>query len=272
MKLLCYVNHYFGTGVGFRGKSTDSNNTRRRAIVEQCIEQLRGMGEIDVRVCGIPGCTLVPIDLEFPQIRETPTHLVYESLANMAQQVKDYDYFINLEDDIFLPSQTLMNSIEFDRTSCLNEVLHPNRLESSQSGSKYCVDIEASRRWTRQHRRWQGHELRVALNPHSGILLLSREKMKYALQNIDIAYREVFMPHAMESAFAHFLSPFCLYRSYSDLDFHYIIHLDRWFESETVIQPLSPSKSPWRRRAKRLAKDWLPPIAVRAWSRMRNED
>jgi hypothetical protein len=272
MKVLCYVNHYCGPGVGFRGKSTEPGNPQRREIVERCVAQLRTLNGADVRVCGIPGCALVPLDLEFPQIRDKPTHLIYESLAHMAGQVEGYDYFINTEDDILVPAQTLENAVEFDRTALLNEVLHPNRLETAANGRQYCTDIEVSLRWTRQHRRWQGHELRVALNPHSGILILSRDKIRYALRNIDISYRGVFMPHAMESAFANFLSPFCLYRSQDDLNFHVVQHLDRWLGADELERLHQLTEPAWRRRLKRVIRDWAPPILLRAVSRHSEND
>ncbi len=157
----------------------------------------------------------------------------------MARHIDDYDYFVNIEDDILLPETTLANVVEFDQESLLNEILHPNRIEEDEAGRRFCVDLEAMPGWTYQRRTYRGRELRVARNPHSAVLILSRAKLRYAQQYIDPAYRGRFLTYEMDSALAYYLSPFCLYRPYDDLSFHTVGHLDRW----------AGSRAPRRRQA-----------------------
>ncbi len=228
MKVLCYVNHFYGQSEFFEGKSSTQDAAVRRQKVAQCIDQLRNVGDIEIKICGIPSKSLLPPDIDLSHVKHNPTLLIYESLNHMVQYQDEYDYFINIEDDVLLPRETFLNVVTFDRESLVNEVLLPNRLEISDDGEKYCVDLLAMGTWTFQCKQYQGHALRVALNPHSGLLILSRQKFKYALSQIDTTFRGLILSAAMESAFAHFHSPFALYRSFDDLDFHYVVHLDNW--------------------------------------------
>lgn len=265
MRVLCYVNHYFGQPVGFEGRSTDGDREGRRAIVTACLDGLRALPGIELNVCGIAGNALEPIDIDFPQIRADPKMLVYESLAHMARRADDYDYFINIEDDILLPPETFANVVEFDRTSFPNEILHPNRVEADETGRRSCVDLEAMPGWTYQRRTYGGRELRVARNPHSAVLILSRAKLKYALQHIDTGYRGRFLVYPMDSALAYYLSPFCLYRPYEDLEFHTVTHLDRWAGSRAPkVAMTAPVVAPPRRPLwKSALKELTPPILLR---------
>lgn len=275
MRVLCYVNHYFGDPVGFAGRSTDPGNDERRAIVAACLEGLRALPGAEVRVCGIEGRSLESIDIDFPSIRDDPKLLIYESLAHMARVADDYDYFVNIEDDVLLPAETFANVVEFDRESFPNEILHPNRLEQDDTGRRYCVDLEAMPGWTHQRRTYRGRELRVALNPHSAVLILSREKLRHALRHIDPAYRGRFLKWEMDSAFAYYLSPFSLYRPYEDLDFHTVTHLDRWAGPTRAPGPplaalpaARPAQTP-RPRWKSVVRELVPPILLRGRGRTR---
>lgn len=263
MRVLCYVNHYFGTPVGFAGRSTDGDHERRRSIVAACLESLRALPGAEVNVCGIAGNALEPIDIDFPQIRDDPKMLVYESLAHMAGRAGQYDYYINIEDDILVPGQTFANVVDFDAVSYPTEVLHPNRIETDDDGRVFCVDTEVMPGWTYQRRTYDGHELRVARNPHSAVLILSREKLDYALRHIDLGYRGRFLTYEMDSALAYYLSPFSLYRPYEDLAFHTVTHLDRWAGSRAPKRP-APERPPRppRPRWKRVVRELVPPILL----------
>jgi len=240
MKILCYVNHFFGQNPYFLGKSSLPVGTTQNAMmdkarvrkqyVEQAITQLKKIDNVEVKVCGINGYSLVPLDITFDKIKDKPLWMIYESLNHMADSIEEYDYFINIEDDILLPEQSLKNIIDFDRQSLDNEILLPNRLEKSINGSQYCVDLLAINTWTQQRTNFAGNELRVAASPHSAILILSRQKFKYALQHIDRNFRGSILYNELDSAFAYFHSPFCLYRS-EDLNFHNVVHLDKWHYS-----------------------------------------
>jgi hypothetical protein len=261
VRTLCYVNHYFGEPVGFQGRSTDQDSERRRAIVAAALEGLRGLPGAEVAVCGIEGHALEAIDLDFPHIRDNPRLLIFESLAHMARRVDDgYDYFLNVEDDILVPPETLANVVEFDEESLVNEVLHPNRIEVDEAGQRYCVDLKANPSWTYQRRTYRDRVLRVALNPHSAILILSRDKLRYALRHLDLDYRGRYHNYEMDSAFAYYNSPFALLRPYEDLEFHTVTHLDRW------AGPRRPAGAPATKspvpRWKSIARELVPPILL----------
>jgi hypothetical protein len=198
--------------------------------------------EVDLRLCGVRGNALLPLDIDYAHL-EDPTQLVYESLYDMASHVDEYDYFINVEDDVLMPHATWLNVLEFDRTCLVNEILHPNRLEVDDTGFRYCVDLYGNPMWTHQMKRFRGHTLRVAVTPHSGILIMSRDKLRYALNEIDRSFRGIVFARGMESALAHFHAPFSLYRVADDLEFHHVLHLDRWKHSPTVVHRANPYRA-----------------------------
>jgi hypothetical protein len=276
MRVLCYVNHYFGEPVGFEGRSTDQANDHRRTIVRACLEGLRALPGADVKVCGIEGRALERIDIDFSHIRDDPKLLIYESLAHMSQRLDEgYDYFINVEDDILVPTETFANVIEFDQESLLNEVLHPNRVEEDDTGHRFCVDLKANPGWTYQRRTYRGREIRVARNPHSAVLILSREKLGYALPHLDRTYRGRYHNYEMDSAFAYYNSPFCLYRPYEDVEFHTVIHLDRWTGPKRragAPTTAPPAPTPARPRWKSVVREFVPPILLpNRWRKRRRK-
>ncbi|TGN18301.1 hypothetical protein [Leptospira idonii] len=268
MKILCHINHYFGQNEFFTGKSSlppgvEPEEVAKRASVrkkhvESVINQMKSFGGIDVVVCGMKDYSLVPIDLDFSYIRSTPLLMIYESIDRMADKIDEYDYFINLEDDTFLTKETFENIVRFDKTSFVNEILLPNRLETDDSGNLYCVDIQALPGWTLQMKQFEGHSLKVALNPHSALVIFSKEKFKYALSHIDRSFRKNILANELDSAFAYYHSPFSLFRS-EDLSFHSVIHLDRWIYSpgETLY------KVSHKRRYNISIGDFFPPIFMR---------
>ena len=82
--------------------------------------------------------------------------------------------------------------------------------------------------WTTQERKFRGRVFRVAVNPNSALLLLSRRKFAYALKYVDRAYRGIFIGGMMASAYAHFHKPLSLYRAFDQPDFHAVVHQDEW--------------------------------------------
>jgi hypothetical protein len=225
-RILCGLVHYFGSEPEFVGKSTNSAAEQRLRHVRKAAANLRRQRGVEVRVCGIGGCSLVPVDIDFSGLQR-PEHLVYEALNWIADQLDDYDYFMVVEDDILVPRHVLENILAFDQGHAIDECLHPNRLERRAEGVD-CVDLRAMPGWQDRSMSFRGVELRVAKNPHSGFLMLSREKFSFGLERIDRAYRGRFLGGFMSSAFAHYHRPFALYRPYRDLQFHSVVHLDHW--------------------------------------------
>lgn len=223
-RVLCHVNHFFGASPGFIGKSTSQDPEARRRVVERCLAALRAaIPQADIRVCGVPGRALVPLDEEFHL--EDPRLLVYESLNRMADRLGNYDWFVNLEDDIELRPGAWRNALDFEEGSLSNECLLPNRMEQRGTGEQ-CIDVQAIPGWTQHERRFLGRTFRVAVNPHSGILMLSREKLAFALRHVDRSFRGHVIGGPMASAFAHFHRPLVLYRCFDDPVFHSVLHLD----------------------------------------------
>lgn len=226
-RLLCFFNHYYNPGGPFRGKSATSNPEMRRAVVCNAMDCLRSSGfDIDLKVCGVPKCGLVDIDIAFPDLPD-PRHLIFASIERMASQLHSYDYFLNVEDDIYVPRETLANAMEFDRTEGRTEILHPNRMETDAEG-QYCVDLRAVPGWTTSRRNYKGRRLAVAINPHSGFMFFSRAKFTYAIQQVDLSFRSQIVGDFMASAYCNVHAPFTLWRSFDDPKFHLIEHMDRW--------------------------------------------
>lgn len=224
--VLAIVNHYYGKSRGFVGKSSIQDANTRRDLVNKAINELKTITNIDIKVCGIKNFSLVDIDIDFSHIVD-PSFLIYETIEWMSRQVDKYDYFINMEDDILLKKETFERILNFDKTNTVRECFHPNRMET-RNGKKYCVDLIAMTGWTDKSKKYNGIELKVALNPHSGIAILSKEKLQYAKKHVNFKKREKIIGHYMESAFANLHAPFQLFRSFSDISFHEIFHLDNW--------------------------------------------
>lgn len=252
-RVLCHVCHYYGAVESFVGGSNRMAQEARRDIVQQCIDRLRSLETVDVtvRVVGIPEKALVPIDLDLSDIRD-PRWIVFESLEQLAEQSEHFDYVVNTEDDILFSDRVFRNIIEFDQESALNEVFLPNRIEVDESGLVYSPDLFVNPLWTHQWRRFGNHWLRVALSPHSGVLILSREKLEYARSRVEPGFRDTIFGRGMESGLAQWHSPFSLFRCYDSVDFHSVRHLHRWHVCPPYIDREHPyesyhrSRFPWR--------------------------
>ncbi len=267
MKILVFINHYFGLSNGFVGGSTRvddaSRRSQRQAHLDKCILSLKSLGDqVDIRICGVNGCALVPLDHTFDFIKDRPTHLVYESLELMTKVIDQYDYFVNIEDDILLSKEAFNNILRFDKCRSINEILLPNRLEMDQTGHSFCIDLYCIPGWTSEFLTYENRDLRVAKNPHSGLLVMSQQKLRYAIDNIDTSFRGIVLCKEMDSAFAHFHSPFKLFRSFSDPDWHVVHHLDRFKGSPNIIDKAHPHspygfKGEWERPLKALLPDFV---------------
>ena len=225
LSVLVVVNHYYGNN-NFNGKSSTQKAEVRKKIVERIISELKTLPNVDIKVCGIKGKALVNIDIDFSHISD-PSFLVYESIEWMASQVDKYDYFINIEDDILLTRETFESIVEFDESNTINECFHPNRIEYDEN-DKYCVDFKAWPGWKDISKTYNGHELRVANNPHSGVAILSKEKILYALKNVNLERRDKIIGYYMASAYANLHEPFLMFRAYDDIFMHKVIHLDNF--------------------------------------------
>jgi hypothetical protein len=259
IKILCCVAHYYRKHRYLSHKSSYQNKKIRKMFVNNSLFALKSISTMDrvslfdLKVCGIKEKSLVTVDIDFSFLSE-PQLIVYEMLAYLSSRINDYDYFIGIEDDVILPKETFSNILEFDKRSAVNECLHPNRIEI-KNGHKDCVDLKAIPGWGQQRKHYLGHELRVAFNPHSGILVLSKEKMGYCLDNIDINFRGLFLKNSglLESAFAYFHKPFLLYRYYDDQYLHTVVHQDccspvRRFADLCLYQKIKTTASLFKRK------------------------
>jgi hypothetical protein len=225
-KILAVINHYYGKGKDFKGKSTCQKKTIRKNIVEKTIKSLSTFPNIDIKICGLRKESLVNIDKDFTGI-EDPSFIIYESIEWMVSQIDNYDYFINIEDDILLDYETFDRVVEFDKKNKINECFHPNRIEYD-GDDEYCIDLRAWSGWRDAQKKYNGNTLRVAINPHSGITILSKEKLEYASKNINFKRREKMGGHYMFSAYANLHEPFLMYRMADNINGHRVIHLDNW--------------------------------------------
>ena len=228
IRVLCHFNHYFGRSSPFAGKSTSDRSDQRREVVDRALRALATLPfDVTIRVCGIPGQSLVPITDRVPT--DDPLLIIYASLEMMAARRDDgFTHFLAIEDDVEVNPAFVRNAIEFARTSEVNEVWLPNRIEHTADGQPFCVDYWADPGWRGLDRTHAGIRLDVAKNPHSGLVFLSREQVDYAVARVDLARRERFLGHFMESAFANLHMPFLLWRARDALLAHHVAHLDRW--------------------------------------------
>jgi hypothetical protein len=154
---------------------------------------------------------------------------VYESIEKMASFVNRFDYFINIEDDVLLTYQTFRRILDFDAHRPIHECYHPNRLERKE-GYAYCVDLLAMPGWGHNELQYDGCTLRVARNPHSGLAVLSNEKLQYAMERTDLGQRAILIGHYMASAYANLHQPFLLFRNTTEIELHAVEHLDVWLQ------------------------------------------
>jgi hypothetical protein len=239
-KILCHFNHFFGKASGFVGRSTTGTLEDRSELVQTALLRIRALPfDMDIRVCGFPEFSLLPIDLDLSEIREAQ-HIVYASIERMFNALDDYDYFLNIEDDILVADEVIEACIAFNASSTLNEVYLPNRMERRADGSCYCVDMLAIPGWNGAlHRIFRNTTLGIANNPHSGLFFLSRKQMHYAASRVNLSRRKIVVGGFMASAYANLHAPFLLWRAQSDLLAHHIIHLDKWLQS-----PAEETRSP----------------------------
>jgi hypothetical protein len=180
IRILCYFNHHFGPSSDFVGKSTSSDRDKRPEIVYAALSRIRAMPfDMDIRVCGFKNFSLVSVDLDLSDIGN-PENIVYSSIERMFEATDDYDYFLNIEDDILISSEVLTTIMTFTDSSELNEIYLPNRMEYKADGTPYCVDLLVVPGWYGLRRKFEDVNLDVAMNPHSGMLFLNREQMRYA--------------------------------------------------------------------------------------------
>jgi hypothetical protein len=272
LRVLCCVPHYFAQRTGNANlgqwKSVSQQPEVRRRYVEQTISSLRELGSlpevatVDVRVCGISGRSLVPLDVEFDE--PEPLFLVFDTLNWMLERRRDYDYYLLVEDDVQVPAEVLSNAIAFDQVSMPNEVFHPNRIEIDD-GVSYNTDLRTYGEWTTQQKHFRGKKLVVNTNPHAAVFVLSAGTFNYCADHADLSLRGrfrmgEFRGGMMASAFANFLSPVSLYRVHDDLTFHYVVHQDKF-------EPYLP------RTYDKLAKaahSVLPPILISTIKRLKS--
>lgn len=234
-RILCYVVHYYGRTSGYVGKSSTSSGDSRRAVLTRALEALRALPyDIDVKVCGDPEASLLPIDINLSAVND-PRHFTFASIENLVLSRAGYDYFLCLEDDILVTPDVIERMIRFERDAEVNEVLLPNRLELVAPGLTYCVDLLAIPGWRGLRREFEGLRLDIAKNPHSGLAFLSRRQLEYGLGRVDLTRREEIVGEYMPSALANLHEPFMLWRTRDDEAAHHVTHLDRWTSSSPRI-------------------------------------
>jgi hypothetical protein len=238
-RMLCHFNHYFGTTSSFDGKSTTGTPDQRDAIVRTALAAIRALPfNVDVRICGVHDCSLLPIDVDLSDAVGDPQHIVYASIERMFDAIDDYDYFLNIEDDILIAESVVRACIRFHTSSACNEVFLPNRIEIHSDGVRDCVDLVAIPGWQPSLlRTFDELKLGVATNPHSGLAFLGREQMYYAAERVNLAFRDLIIGGFMASAYANLHKPFLLWRARSDLSAHAVVHLDPWSHRPTPPVP-----------------------------------
>jgi len=263
LRVACFVNHFFGESWGDLWARVNPRNFQspksytqtpevRRRYVERTLERLASwrdlarVARVAVFVCGSPRRSLVPVDLDMGDLPD-PRLMGFETLPRMGEFLDDYDYFVNVEDDLLVGPEVLDNVVRFDAVSPLRDCLHPNRFQEgvARRPARDIPPTVPGMGWTDLERVFEGRVLRVSVNPHAGILVLSRRKLEYCLERVDrdfvgqvIEVGGRFVGGPMASAYAHYHRPFDLYRPYEDPHFHAILHQEL---SGRVERPGGPS-------------------------------
>ena len=250
MKILVHINHYFGENIHFTGKSTITSGKNgknfqekiedRKDKITKTIDSLQSINDqVTIRICGYENKSILPLDIDFKNVIDKPTDIMYASLLEMEKYLDLFDYFINIEDDILLSKKTFSRIVEFDKNCEINELLHPNRLEKDKNSHYHCIDLEAIPGWNYNQKIIMNHKFRQALNPHSGLAIFSKKKMRYAFANSDIKQKSIILYAPMDSAFASIHSCFTLWRCFDSIEFHSVIHLDSWRQpADDIIRNL----------------------------------
>jgi len=230
MRCLCLFIHYFNPGGPFGGKSKHQTPELRRQIVERALFSLRALRDLDVKVCGHAGHSLVPLDLDLADRTANPQFVVFEALQLLQEFRHHYDQFLVVEDDL-LVSADLFHAVDqfngqFGLTSGHRWILHPNRIEYRHGVAPYCIDLVVVRRRLGEPLAFDGRLVQEHENPHSGLLLVNRDQLEIIRQEVDPCFRGSVIGGPMASAFAHYHRPFRLFRFIDGLDRHTIQHLD----------------------------------------------
>jgi hypothetical protein len=230
MRCLCLFIHYFNPQGPFGGRSKHQDPHLRRRIVERALYSLRALAALDVRVCGHQGQSLVPLDVDLADRTSNPQFLVFEALQLLQEFSQSYDYFLVVEDDLLLSADVFHNVLQFDaeygERSQQRWIFHPNRIEYRRGQAPFCIDLAVVRRRLGEPITFHGRQLQEHENPHSGLLLLNRQKLSIIANEVDPAFRGSVIGGPMASAFAHYHQPFRLFRQIDGLDLHTIQHLD----------------------------------------------
>jgi hypothetical protein len=230
MRCLCLFIHYFNPQGPFGGRSKEQNPQVRRQIVERALFSLRALRDLDVRVCGHGGRSLVSLDLDLSDRTGNPQFLVFEALQLLQEFRDSYDFFLVVEDDLLLTPDLFHNVQRFDeqfsQSSADRWILHPNRIEHRRGQQPFCIDLAVVRRRLEEPVLFDGRQVQEHENPHSGLLLVNPAKLAIIRQEVDPRFRGSVIGGPMASAFAHYHRPFRLFRFIDGLDRHTIQHLD----------------------------------------------
>ena len=237
--IICLFVHYYDKKGKFEGKSKRQDINIRSNIVSKSFDSLNSLGFVDVLVCGYGKKNIIDIHIDMNKYTNDPRLMMYEALCSLYKYRNDYDYFMVVEDDILVKSDVFENVFSFDASGKACNIFHPNRIENNGNRT-FCVDTEFFGTFRDKLMTFKGRELAVHENPHSGILLVNRDKLDIIKENVDHSYRGRFIGGYMASAFAHFHKPFQLFRVRDGLDFHTIEHLDRAeLYKPTLIQKIT---------------------------------
>lgn len=230
MRCLCLFIHYFNPSGPFGGKSKHQTPELRRQIVQRSLFSLRALSNLDVKVCGHSGKSLVALDIDLEDRTDNPQFLVFEALRLLQDYRLCYDQFLVIEDDLLLSADIFYNTesfnSQFGAISSNRWMLHPNRIEFRNRTDPFCIDLAVVRKRIGEPIQFQGCQVQEHENPHSGMLLVNRDQLEIIRHEVDPNFRGYLIGGPMASAFAHYHIPFRLFRFTDSMDRHTIQHLD----------------------------------------------
>lgn len=253
-KVLCLFVHYFDKASVFEGKSKYQLEDVRAEIVTRALTALRSIRDVDVVVCGYKNLGLVDIDRDLSAYTDQPQYMMYEALGQLVQFRNEYDYFMVIEDDILVGTDMFNNVYSFDHQFGIDQIMLPNRVEI-RKGRIYCIDTKIVPGMTDDTIEFNRRKLAVHNNPHSGLLLVNRDKLDYLTDHVDASYRGKFIGGYMASAFAHYHRAFRLYRVADGYDYHTVLHMDQYVvPKQTLAHRMSAAVARGLRPIRRLGR------------------
>ncbi len=187
LRVLVGIPHFFSVVIQpdlFHGSYAVQNRAKRLEIIAQSLNSYKEVfSELDIDgkilLFGDPNNALIKPDIDVSNEVQNSLHIPWKAIDYLAKIVKDYDFVIIAEDDIYVSTETISELLKLENELDMSKTIIPNRVEFFENQA-FCVDLLNAYRWKTKSIVIRGEEYRQPLNTHSGFLLLSTSKFIHA--------------------------------------------------------------------------------------------